>query len=191
MKSKQLNKKLYKLNRATHRDIGYFVSALVIIYCLSGLALNHVNDWNPDFVVNKEVIDLPQDFDIKNYTVDDISQLSAIVGESKYKVIDQPTPNQLKIYYDNASLHLNTLTAKAEYEQITKRAVFYHANVLHRNSLKGWKWVSDIFAIVLILISITGLFILKGKNGFRGRGKWFVLGGTLLPFAAWLIFSMI
>jgi hypothetical protein len=82
-------------------------------------------------------------------------------------------------------------TGKGEYERILRRPVFYHANILHRNSLKGWKWVSDLFAVILILLSITGLFVLKGKNGFSGRGKWFVIGGALLPIIAWLLFAFI
>ncbi|PCJ63875.1 MAG: hypothetical protein COA58_14690 [Bacteroidetes bacterium] len=181
-------KKLEKLNRATHRDVGYFISTLVIIYCLSGLALNHLDDWNPDFIINKKEIVIPESIDIEYVNAKDIVALSELVGESSYKIYDKPTPDQLKIYYDNASLHVNSSTGIGTYERISKRPIFYQTNVLHRNSLKGWKWVSDIFAVVLILVSITGLFILKGKKGFKGRGKWLVLSGALVPVIAWLIF---
>ena len=183
-------KRLRKLNRATHRDLGYIVSTLIIIYCLSGLALNHVDDWNPDFVIHKKEISLPEDIDLDNLSTADILELSLLVGEEHYKVFDKPTPDQLKIYYDNASLHLNQRTGKGSYERISRRAIFYQSNVLHRNSLRGWKWVSDLFALVLILISITGLFILKGKNGLKGRGKWLIAAGAAIPLIAILIFSL-
>ncbi len=49
--------------------------------------------------------------------------------------------------------------------------------------------MSDIFAVLLITISMTGLFVIKGKKGIRGRGKWFIAGGMMLPIIAWLIFS--
>lgn len=183
--------KIAKLNRAAHRDVGYFISALVIIYCISGLALNHVDDWNPDFIIEKKEISIPKEIAFETISVDEIKQLSALVGEENYKIADKPTPNQLKIYYDNASLHLNSTTGTGVYEKITKRPLFYHVNVLHRNSLKGWKWVSDIFAVVLILVSITGMFILKGKNGFKRRGVWLVGAGFLLPIVAWLIYAFL
>ena len=35
--------------RALHRDAGYFVVGLTVIYALSGLAVNHIKDWDPNF----------------------------------------------------------------------------------------------------------------------------------------------
>lgn len=82
-----------------------------------------------------------------------------------------PSPGKVKIYYDNASLLIDFTTNSGKYEKIIRRPVFYESNLLHRNSIRGWKWVSDIFAGMLIIISVTGLFILKGKKGISGRGQ--------------------
>ena len=41
---------LSKLNRVTHRDIGYLIAGLTIIYAISGIALNHKNNWNPNYI---------------------------------------------------------------------------------------------------------------------------------------------
>jgi len=38
-------------------------------------------------------------------------------------------------------------------------------------------------ATLLLLLAVTGLFILKGRQGLGGRGKWFLAGGLLLPIA--------
>src|SRR5215217_3476831 len=35
--------------RAIHRDAGYFAVGLTVIYALSGLAVNHIADWDPSF----------------------------------------------------------------------------------------------------------------------------------------------
>ncbi len=80
---------------------------------------------------------------------------------------------------------------EAIYEQVSKRPVFYQSNVLHRNSLKGWKWASDIFAVLLIVINITGLFILKGKHGITGRGKWLIAAGFLPPVVAIIVQALL
>ena len=57
-------KGLRRLNIATHRDLGYFFSVLVIVYCLSGIALNHVDDWNPDFILTKQELTIPANYSI-------------------------------------------------------------------------------------------------------------------------------
>jgi hypothetical protein len=171
-----------------HRDLGYFFSSLIIIYCISGLALNHVNDWDPDFIIERQTVRLPAGLTrdaVGNVTIADFSQR---VGQTSYKVYDFPTANQVKIYYEDATLHVNLETGLGDYEQLTKRPVFYQSNVLHRNSLTGWKWVSDIFAVMLILITVTGLIILKGRYGFRRRGIFIMLAGFMLPVIALILF---
>ena len=35
--------------RALHRDIGYLAVGLTFVYALSGLAVNHIADWDPNF----------------------------------------------------------------------------------------------------------------------------------------------
>ena len=40
--------------RILHRDIGYVVAALTIIYSVSGIAVNHINDWNPNYIVEHD-----------------------------------------------------------------------------------------------------------------------------------------
>lgn len=181
-------KKLRRWNVTWHRDLGYFFSGLIIIYCISGLALNHVNDFNPDFIIYRQQVKLPATYSRSGFSSRQAMDISRLVGEKTYKVYDFPTPSQVKIYYDNATLHANLSTGTGEYERLQKRHVFYESNVLHRNSLAGWKWVSDIFAVMLIIISVTGLFVLKGKYGFRRRGVWIVSAGLLLPIAATILF---
>lgn len=176
--------KIRKLNVAFHRDLGYFFSSLILVYCISGIALNHVDDWNPDFIIKKETVNISRSFTKVEINEMQISEFGKLVGETKYKVYDFPTSDQVKIYYDNASLHINLSTKKAIYERVSKRAVFYQSNVLHRNSLRGWKWASDVFAVLLIAINITGLFILRGKYGITGRGKWLMAAGLVPPAIA-------
>lgn len=172
-------KGLRRLNIATHRDLGYFFSVLIIVYCLSGIALNHVDDWHPDFILIKQVVRIPSNFNSTKIGDKELKELNKIVGESRHKFVDAPTKDQLKIYYKDASLHLNFSTQKGLYEHISKRPLFYEVNAIHRNSLKGWKWASDIFAVLLMVITLTGLFILKGKQGFGGRGKWLIAAGVV------------
>lgn len=183
--------KFRKINLVLHRDLGYFFSGLIIIYCLSGIALNHVDDWNPDFIIEKDSIGLDRVYDRSEINDDKISEFGKLVGEDEYKLYDFPTKNQVKIYYEDATLHIHLEKKTGIYERISKRPLFYQVNVIHRNSLKGWKWASDIFAILLITITITGLFVLKGKNGITGRGKWFIAAGIIPPLIAIILQAFI
>ncbi len=183
--------KLRRLNVATHRDLGYFFSTLIVVYCLSGLALNHVDDWNPDFIITKKEVAIPSVFNAKEVTNATVDELGKLVGASRFKVYDMPTKNQVKVYYDNASFHVNFDTHTGLYEQVQRRPMFYHSNLLHRNSVAGWRWFADVFAVILILISVTGLFILKGKHGIGGRGKWLVAAGLLPPIVFFIVHELI
>ena len=41
-------------NNVLHRDLGYLVVALTIIYAVSGIAVNHVHDWNPNYSIERD-----------------------------------------------------------------------------------------------------------------------------------------
>ena len=113
------------------------------------------------------------------------------MGESKPNIHDFPTDSQVKIYYDNASLLVDFAARTGAYENVHRRPLFYQANVLHRTSLKGWKWASDIFGAMLIFLTVTGWFILKGRHGVPGRGKWFIAAGIIPPIIAIIIFQLV
>lgn len=178
-----MNSRIRKIIIDWHRDIGYFISILIIIYCISGIALNHIDDFNPDFIIERDTILIPSKINLQNFNDNTITEISNLIHQDKAKVWDKPTSDQIKLYYNNATLHIYTDKKKAVYECLTKRPIIYHSNLFHRNSIKGWKWISDIFGILLLIVTITGLFMLKPKNkhSLSHKGKWYVLAGTLLP----------
>jgi hypothetical protein len=48
-------------------------------------------------------------------------------------------------------------------------------------------WFSDVYAAALALLAVTGLFVLKGKQGIKGRGAWLTASGVIVPLIlAWL-----
>lgn len=182
---------LRRLNSGLHRDIGYFLSGLVFIYCISGIALNHVNDWNADFETTKRTIPIHKAYTKDEITDERVAECTALVGESEPRVHDFPTSNHVKIYYDNAALLVDLPGKTGTYEKVQRRPFIYQTNVLHRNSLKGWKWASDVFGVLLIFMTASGWFMLKGKNGVMGRGKWFIAAGILPPVVALIIFDLL
>lgn len=172
-----------KFCRDGHRDLGYFFAGLTILYCLSGLALNHGKEWDPSFLLQKKEISIGA-YHPQQITDSLLTALSHQVGEKSFKLYDFSTPTQLKVYYQNATLTLFLDQQKALYEKVYKRPLFYQANLLHLNSIDYWRWFSDVFALGLIFLSVSGLVILKGKYGFSKRGYVLFLLGFVPPLLA-------
>ena len=43
--------KIRKWLRIIHRDMGYIFFGMSMVYGISGIALNHLGDWNPDYII--------------------------------------------------------------------------------------------------------------------------------------------
>ncbi|MCC6648364.1 MAG: PepSY-associated TM helix domain-containing protein [Polyangiaceae bacterium] len=161
-----------------HRDIGYLVTSLLLAYCVSGLALNHADLWNPDFVIQKREVAVPRRDSSADLSKEEVAALDRLVGEAEHRVVDRPTADQVKVYYEGATLHVDYSAGKGLYERVSRRPIIYQVDVLHKNSFKPWRWVSDVLALALIALSLTGLFVLRGPKGLGGRGWRLVALGT-------------
>jgi len=173
---------LSKLNRVTHRDIGYLIAGLTIIYSLSGIALNHKHDWNPNYLV--DYYEFKTDADLsRNSFNDEIARsiLKKLPGAPEFKASHYPTGNKLTIFIEGGYISINTTNGSGIVERISKRPLFYQINFLHYNPGKWWKYFSDIFCVSLMVVTITGLFIIKGKNGITRRGAILTAAGIILP----------
>ena len=179
-----------RINRAVHRDLGYFFTGMIIIYALSGIALNHRNDWNPNYSIISKTLTLKVPIDIltnEKRAVNEI--LSEIDEKDNYRKHYFPADNELKIFLEGGgSVDINLDTGKTLYEKLKKRPVFFEVNLLHYNPGRAWTWFSDIFSIALIILGITGLFILKGKNGIKNRGAWLTIAGIIIPLIFLLMY---
>lgn len=174
--------KLRKLNRVTHRDIGYLIAGMTIIYAISGIALNHKNDWNSNYIIDQRNFSTDIQFTRDSINEAKVHQLLEELGETKnFKTSYYPTGNQLTVFLEGGSAIVNTETGEGYVERISKRPVLYQFNFLHYNPGKWWKWFSDIFCVSLIVVTITGLFIIKGKNGITRRGAILTAIGIILP----------
>jgi uncharacterized protein len=181
---------LSKLNRVTHRDLGYLIAGLTIIYAISGIALNHKNDRNPNYIFDNRtfISDIP--VDNKTFNNETALKILKILNvEKEFKTYHFPAGNKVTIFINDGFVHVNTLTGEGIIQKISKRPLLYQLNFLHYNPGKWWNYFSDIFCIALILVTITGLFLLKGKNGITRRGAILTITGIILPLLFLLIYK--
>ncbi|MFO8053821.1 MAG: PepSY-associated TM helix domain-containing protein [Bacteroidales bacterium] len=171
-----------KINRAVHRDLGYFFVAMCIIYGLSGIALNHLDDWNPNYIIHSQEFSIATErygSDIGKAEVMEI--LSGAELEDSYKDYEHfPSSGRLKIFIEGGSITVDMKGGTGRIETIQRRPVFYEVNFMHYNPGKVWMWFSDIFSASLIILSISGMFILRGKKGIKGRGAVLVSAGVVI-----------
>lgn len=178
-----------RLNIIIHRDVGYLSVAMVLIYGISGLAVNHVADWNPNYVPHKEIVSIHpfKSVDKDSIIALALKQLHLLTPPENYFRPDHETA---QLFYSGTTYTIDLPTGNVLIESVPKRMVLFEMNQLHLNATKGiWTYIADLFAVGLIFMGISGLFMLKGSTGLGGRGKWFVLSGTSIPLCYWIWFQ--
>ena len=99
-----------------------------------------------------------------------------------------PDGHTLKIFLEGgSSLVADTRSGEAVVDRLTRRPVWSALTKLHYNPGSWWTAFADIFGGGLILITLTGLVIVKGPKGLRGRGGVELAAGILLPLLFLLI----
>jgi len=169
------------LLRAVHRDIGHLAVGFTVIYAVSGLAVNHIADWEPSFASYEQSHEMGaplagSDDEIART----VSQRLGVTGEARdvYRAGD----DALEVVFDKRTLHVNTKTGHVVDEGQRPRFFLRAANWLHLNrGKKAWTIVADIYAAGLLLLAISGIFITPGRKGLWGRGGVLLLLGALVP----------
>jgi hypothetical protein len=167
--------------RAIHRDAGYFVIGLTIIYALSGLAVNHIKDWDPSFhqVERTHQLALP----LPSTDAAAASHVLAKLGvEERPREVYRASDTQLDIVLDQLTFHVDTRSGRVLEEGQKPRAFLRLANWLHLNrGKKAWTYVADGYAVLLLYLAISGLFMIPGRKGLIGRGGVVALVGAAVP----------
>ena len=159
MSQKSYSDIIRKWSRLLHRDLSFFFAGILMIYAISGFMLNHKKDFNSDYLIRQKQI---------RFT--------------------EPIPaNPQEINREFAERLLKTIGEENRYlkhyspESIKKRPVISWFNRLHYNPSRWWTVFSDIFILSLLIITFTGLIMIKGPKGFWGRGGIEFALGLLIP----------
>lgn len=181
--------KIRKLLRVLHRDFGYFIVGMTIVYGLSGIYLNHRHDFNPDYkiLITEFQTRLPG---LDVLTVNDLkSVLKEVDEEVVYKKHYINNEGDIKIFIENGEAVIDPKTGEGVLQYLQRRPLIFPLNKLHRASIGPvWKWVSDSMAVILIFVAVSGLFLLKGKRGFGRWGWWLMIAGIVVPLVFVIIY---
>jgi hypothetical protein len=166
--------------RAIHRDVGYSAVGLTIVYAASGIAVNHLVDWDPNFTHVTTTHELggplPDDDQAASRSI-----LAALgVRETPKEVYREG--DEIEVLLERRTLHVVAATGHVVDEAQRSRPFLRVANWLHLNrGKKAWSYFADAYAGALLFLALSGLFMLPGRKGLFGRGAVFVLLGASIP----------
>jgi hypothetical protein len=169
--------------RAIHRDAGHLAVGLTFVYALSGIAVNHIADWEPSFTTYQEAHELGGP--VAGSDEEAGAAVLARLGVTETpRDVYRAAPDDLQIVFDKRTLHVNTANGHVLDEGQRPRFFLRVANWLHLNRGKrAWTYVADAYAGGLILLAISGLFLTPGRKGLWGRGGVLLVLGAALPVA--------
>jgi uncharacterized protein len=167
--------------RALHRDIGYFAVGLTLIYAVSGLAVNHIKDWDPSFKQFEAEHQLPSPLP-RDDTALTQHALTYLGIQQTPTDVYRASDTQLDVSLDRRTLHINPQTGKVFEEGEEPRLFLRFANWLHLNrGKKAWTYVADGYAVFLLFLAGSGLFMIPGRKGLLGRGIVIATLGAAVP----------
>jgi hypothetical protein len=164
-----------------HRDAGYFGVGLTLVYALSGLAVNHIADWDPSFRQIQQTHQLPPHLPTDAEASGNAVRAALGIAEAPREVY-ATGDDAVDIVFDRRTLHVTPSSGKVVEEGQSPRWFLRAANWLHLNrGKKAWTYVADTYAVVLLYLAISGLFMIPGRKGLVGRGAAIALLGAAVP----------
>jgi uncharacterized protein len=166
--------------RAIHRDVGYFCVGLTFVYAFSGLAVNHIADWEPNFrqITREHRVALPSGADDAATAQ---AVLDALGSREPVREIFR-SDDALEVVLDQRTLRIDTNRGHVVETGQEPRFFLRAANWLHLNrGKKAWTLIADTYAVFLLLLSVTGLWMFSGRKGILGRAGLIAMAGALVP----------
>ncbi|HKA90432.1 MAG TPA: hypothetical protein VKE22_22375 [Haliangiales bacterium] len=173
---------LRPLLRALHRDVGYLIVGLTLVYAASGLAVNHIGQWDPNFEDFDRVHELGP---LPGGDAEVAARVARELGITETpREVYRAAANQLDVLYDHRTLHIDPGSGHVLDEGQRPRLFLRLANWLHLNrGKKAWTYAADAYACLLLFLATSGLFMIKGRKGLWGRGLVLLLVGIAVPVA--------
>jgi hypothetical protein len=179
-----------KTFRNLHRDLGYFYIGLIVSFALSGLMMNHRDSWHPEkYTTETKAIEvkLPAESEINEKFAEDLGKKLGIDDKFRRHNVKKDV---FKISFENHDVEIDMKTGKGEIVSFMKTPIISQSMKLHKNDSNFWIYYSDIFALSLITIALTGTIMIKGgKFSFKQRGWKLAVAGVIFPILFLILFS--
>ncbi len=170
-----------KVCRWLHRHLGFFAVGLTLAYAISGIAVNHVHHWDPNHASYTEA------WSIVPPGTGETTEVAPLVLErlalaEPVKETWRAGRDLFQVFVDDGTIDVNLATGEVVRHGHAKRPFFFDVNFMHLNKGRApWTGIADAYAGVLIVLALTGIFLIKGRKGLAGRGGALMGLGVILP----------
>ena len=175
--------------RNLHRDLGYFYIGLIVSFAFSGLLMNHRDILHPEkYTTETKLIEvkLPEENKIDEKFSEDLGKKLGIDDKMRRHNIKKEV---FKISFENHDVEIDMKTGKGEIVSFVKTPIISQAMKLHKNTSNFWIYYSDIFALSLIIIALTGTLMVKaGEFSWKNRGWKLAVAGVVFPLLFLFLF---
>ena len=151
--------------------------------------MNHRDMWHPEkYTTETKAIEvkLPEESKIDEKFAEYLGKKLGIDDKMRRHNIKKEV---FKISFENHDVEIDMKTGKGEIVSFVKTPIVSQAMKLHKNTSNFWIYYSDIFAISLIVIALTGTLMIKaGKFSWKNRGWKLAVAGVLFPLLFLFLF---
>lgn len=166
--------------RAIHRDVGYLAIGFTVIYAVSGIAQNHIEDWGDiSFAATERAVTIAP-------IAADVPDAVAIQRVAEAAGLGAPTSSlrtgdEVRLEYASGA-KVTAIGGEVTVQTRVRRPLIGVANWLHKaRGKKAWKYLADAYAVFLLYLAISGIFMIKGRLGLKWRGTVLIGTGIAVP----------
>jgi hypothetical protein len=150
-------KSIYRWIRALHRDIGFFVIGLTVIYCISGIMLTY-----------RDTAFLRSETSIEK-TIDSRLRANQLGKALQLREIQVLSEDEKEIRFSRGTY--NKETGVASYLSKEIPWVLQSFNNLHKvPSKESRHWFTSLYAILLLFLALSSFWMYKPGNKYFKRG---------------------
>lgn len=170
-----------KICRTLHREFGFLAVGLTLVYAVSGIAVNHAHHWDANY---RRTVETSRIEPVGTGPTEEIRGLvlERLAPAQPVKNTWRADESTLQVFVEGGGYDVNLVTGEVVHRGFGRRPLLYDLNFMHLNTGKApWTGIADAYAGLLIMLALTGIFLVKGRKGLAGRGGVMLAVGVLLP----------
>ena len=174
-------RKFRKVCRTLHRELGYLVVGLTLVYAISGIAVNHAHHWDANYSRTLEQLRIEAPGTGPTAEIEPLVLASLDLREP-VKNTWRAAPDLFQVFLEGGQYDVNLVSGEVARHGFARRPFIFDVNFMHLNSGKApWTGIADVYAGILCVLALTGIWLVKGGKGLKGRGGVMMALGVALP----------
>jgi hypothetical protein len=143
--------------------------------------VNHAHHWDANYERTRE------EFSIEAPGTGPTAEIEPLVLErlaltEPVKSTWRAGATEFQVFLEGGGVDVNLATGEVVRHGFARRPLLFDLNFMHLNSGKApWTGIADVYGGMLVVMALTGIFLVRGRKGLSGRGGVLMALGFLLP----------